>query len=38
MSKSIDYKEGPADGQSDGLQVLGVREPWSIYLEGMEEC
>ena len=24
MSKSMDYKVGTADGQSDGLQVLGV--------------
>ena len=34
----MDYKEGTADSQSDGLQVLGVGEPWPIYLEGMEEC
>ena len=38
MSESIDYKVGTADGQSDGLQVLGIEEPWPIYLEGMEEC
>ena len=24
--------------QSEQLQVLGVGEPWPIYLEGMEEC
>ena len=34
----MDYKVGTADGQSEGLQVLGVGEPWPIYLEGMEEC
>ena len=38
MSKSMDYKVGTADGQSDGLQVLGIGEPLPIYLEGMEEC
>ena len=37
MSESIDFKVGTADGQSDRLQVLGVEEPWPIYLEGMEE-
>ena len=34
----MDYKVGTTDGKSEGLQVLGVREPRSIYLEGMEEC
>ena len=38
ICNSIDYKVRTADGQSEGLQVLGVGEPWSIYLEGMEEC
>ena len=38
MSSSMDYKEGTADGQNVGLQVLGVGEPWPIYLDGMEEC
>ena len=38
ISKSMDFKVGTADGQSDGLQVLGLGEPWLIYLEGMEEC
>ena len=38
ISNSMDYKVGTADGQSEGLQVLGVGEPWPIYLEGMEEC
>ena len=38
MSESMDYKVGTADGKSDGLQVLGIGEPWPIYLEGMEEC
>ena len=34
----MDYKVGTADGQSKGLQVLGIGEPWPIFLEGMEEC
>ena len=34
----MDYKVGNADGQSEGLQVLGIGEPWPIYLEGIEEC
>ena len=38
ISNSMDYKVGTADGQSEGLQVLGVGEPWPIYLELMEEC
>ena len=38
MSDSRDCKVGTAVGQSDGLQVLGIGEPWQIYLEGMEEC
>ena len=33
----MDYKGGTTDDQSEGLQVLGVGEPWPIYLEGMEE-
>ena len=37
MSSSRDYKVGTAEGQTDGLQVLGVGEPWPTYLEGMEE-
>ena len=27
ISNSMDYKVGTADGQSEGLQVLGVSEP-----------
>ena len=38
ISSPVDYKVGTGDGQSEGLQVLGVGEPWAIYLEGMEEC
>ena len=34
----MDYIVKTADGQSEGLQVLGVGEPWPIYLEGIEEC
>ena len=34
----MDYRVGTADGQSEGLQVVGIGEPWPIYLEGMEEC
>ena len=33
ISNSIDYKVGNADGQSEGLQVLGVSKTWPIYLE-----
>ena len=32
------HQEGTVDGQSEGLQALGVGEPWPIYLEEMEEC
>ena len=38
MSKSMDYKVGTADGQSDRLQVLDIGDPWPINLEAMEEC
>ena len=38
ISNSMDYKVGTADSQSEGLQVLGIGEPWPIYLEGMEKC
>ena len=38
ISNSLDYKVGTTYGQSEGLQVLGVGEPWPVYLEGMEEC
>ena len=38
MSEFMDYKAGTADGKSDRLQVLGIGEPWPIYLEGMEKC
>ena len=34
----MDCKVGMADSQSKGLQVLGLGEPWPIYLEGIEEC
>ena len=37
MSKSMDYKVRTAECQSDGLQVLGIGEPWPLYLEEMEE-
>ena len=37
ISSSMDYKVRTTDGQSKGLQVLGVGEPWPIHLEGMEE-
>ena len=37
MRESMDYKVGTADGQSDRLQVLGIGEPWPIYLERIEE-
>ena len=38
INHSMDYKVGTAYGQSEGLQVLGIGEPWTIYLEGIEEC
>ena len=38
INRAMDYKVGTADGQSEGLQVLGLGEPWPIYLEGIEEC
>ena len=38
MNHAMDYKVGTADGHREGLQVLGVGEPWPIFLEGMEEC
>ena len=37
ISSPMDYKVGTVDGHSEGLQVLGVGEPWQIYLKGMEE-
>ena len=37
ISSSMDCKVGTADGQSEGLQVLGIGKPWPIYLEGIEE-
>ena len=37
ISNSVDYKVRTPDSQSEGLQVLGIGEPWPIYLEGMEE-
>ena len=36
LDHTMDYKVGTADGQSQGLQVLGIGEPWPIFLEGME--
>ena len=38
LDHAMDYRVGTADGQSQGLQVLGIGEPWPIFLEGMEEC
>ena len=38
INRTMGYKVGTADSQSDGLQVQGLREPWPIYLEGIEEC
>ena len=32
ISNSMDHKVGTADGQSEGLKVLGVGEPWPIYV------
>ena len=36
ISNSIDCKIGTADSQRERLQVLGIGEPWPIYLEGIE--
>ena len=38
INRAMDYKVGTADSQSEELQVLGLGEPWPIYLEGIEEC
>ena len=38
ISNSMSFKVGTVDCQSEGIQVLGIAEPWPIYLEGMEEC
>ena len=38
ISKAMDHKVGAAEGQSEGLQVIGVGEPLPIYLDGMKEC
>ena len=35
LNHAMDYKVGTADGQTQGLQVLGIGEPWPIFLEGM---
>ena len=32
MREYMDYKVGTADGQSERFQVLGIGEPWPIYL------
>ena len=38
ISSPMDHRVETVNGQSGSLQVIGVGEPWSIYLEGMEEC
>ena len=38
INRAMDYKVETAEGQTEGLQVLGLGEPWPIYLEGIEEC
>ena len=38
ISRPLDHRVGTAEGQSEGLQVFGISEPWPIYLEGMKEC
>ena len=35
INRTMDYKVGATDGQSEGIQVMGVGEPWPIYLEGI---
>ena len=34
----MDYRIWTTDSQSEGLLVIGVGEPWLIYLEGIKEC
>ena len=34
----MDHQVGTDNGQSEGLQVIGIGAPWPVYLEGMEEC
>ena len=38
INRTMDYKVGTADGQSEKLQVLGLGEPWSIFLEEIGVC
>ena len=38
ISSPMDHRVGTANSQGEGLKVLGIGEPWPIYLEGMEEC
>ena len=38
ISSAMNHHVGTADSQSEGLQVIGVGEPWPINLEGIEEC
>ena len=33
INSTINRQVGTADGQSEGLQVVGVGEPWPFYLE-----
>ena len=30
ISRPMDHRVGTADGQSEGLQVLGIGEPWPM--------
>ena len=38
MKSPMDHHVGTANGQSEGLQVVGVGATWPVYMEGMEEC
>ena len=34
----MDQRLRTADGQGEGLQVVGMGELWQVYLEGKNEC
>ena len=38
INSPMDHRERTTNEKSEGLQVVGVGAPWSVYLEGMEEC
>ena len=36
INSPMDHQVGTADGQSEGLQVVGIGAPLPVYLKGME--